>query len=84
MHNAMIYVVISLVVIIFIIGAASIFFEKMIGLELIQTYQSVYFLMLLLKEYPFAFSALGEGLRYANGFDDVIAPNYDRTYTLSN
>ena len=54
----MIYVVISLVAVMFVIGAASIFVEKMIGLELIQTYQSVFFLMLLLKEYPFAFSAL--------------------------
>ena len=58
MHNVMIYVVISLVAVMFVIGAASIFVEKMIGLELIQTYQSVFFLMLLLKEYPFAFSAL--------------------------
>lgn len=52
------YVVYSLVAIIFIIGVASIFFEKMIGLELIQTYQTIYFMMLLLKEYPFEFTAI--------------------------
>lgn len=80
----MVYVVVGLVAVMFMIGVASIFFEKMIGLELIQTFQSVYFLMLLLKEYPYEFTSLNEGLRYANGFDDVIAPDYNRTYPLPN
>lgn len=80
----MLDVVIGVVAIVLGIGVVSIFCEKWIGLELIQTYQSVFFMLLLMKEYPFEFSAVNEGLRYTNGYDDIIPPDYGRTYSLSN
>lgn len=58
MHNIMLYVVIGIVVIVLGIGAVSIFYEKWVGLELIQTFQSVFFMQLLMQEYPFEFSAI--------------------------
>ena len=58
MHNIMLYVVIGIVVIVLGIGVVSICYEKWIGLELIQTYQSVFFLLLLMQQYPFEFSAI--------------------------
>ena len=58
MHDIMLYVVIGIVVIALAVGVVSICYEKWIGLELIQTYQSVFFLLLLMQQYPFEFSAI--------------------------
>ena len=48
------------------------FFEKWIGLELILTYQSFYFLLALLKQLPFELSPFAEVLKYSQGFDGVL------------
>lgn len=48
-----------------------------------QTYQSVYYMMLLLNKFPYELSPLFTILRYSNGFDDIITPEYTRSYTLT-
>jgi hypothetical protein len=53
MHNTLKYVYLAEVLIAILVFAASIFFEKWIGLELIQTFQSIFFAFALLQECPF-------------------------------
>lgn len=72
MHNVMKYVYISVVLLAIIVFVGSIFIEKWIGLELIQTFQSIFFGFSLIKESPFEFSGLIEAIRYSNGFDDIL------------
>lgn len=55
---------------------ASLFFEKWIGLELMQTYQSVYYILILLQQHPWQFTSLIEPLRFSGGYDDI----YSRAY----
>lgn len=83
MHNTLKYVYLAEIIIALIVFATSIFFEKWIGLELIQTFQSIFFCFALLKECPFEFTGMVESFKYSNGFDDLLASDYYRVYTLS-
>jgi hypothetical protein len=84
MHNVLKYVYLALVIIAIIVFAVSLFFEKWIGLELIQTFQGIFFVFAMLQECPFEFSGLVEAMKYANGFDDMVSSGYYKIYTLSN
>ena len=53
MHNILQWVVLFLVVAAVIVMIVSIGYEKWIGLELIQVYQSVFFIFALAKGFPF-------------------------------
>lgn len=52
-HNVLKYVYLVMVIFAMIVFIVSIFFEKWIGLELIQTYQSIFFIFSMLQECPF-------------------------------
>lgn len=58
------------------------FSERMIGIEMIQTIQTVLFTQSVMKTIPSSFSPL-EMLRYASGFNELGKINYARTYTLA-
>ena len=60
MYNIGKWVVLMLVVAALVVMVVSVFMEKWIGLELIQTYQSVYFIWVLATGYPFEVSAVVE------------------------
>lgn len=72
------YVYLSLVLIAIIVFGASIFFEKWIGLEYIQTFQPVFFIFAFLKECPFEFSGLIYAIRYSNGYGDILTHAFQR------
>lgn len=76
------YVVLGLVGLALLVCIGSIFWEKWIGLELIQTYQSVFFILSMAKGIPFEFSSLTEKLKYSNGYGDFFTSSYDQIYTL--
>lgn len=59
-HNAMQYVVLILICMMIIVFIASIFFEKWIGLELAQTFQSVFFIFTLADGFAVEFTAITE------------------------
>jgi hypothetical protein len=84
MHNALKWVFVGLVVVAVAVFCASLFYEKWIGLELVLTFQSIFFAFVMLQECPFEFSGMVEALRYSNGFDDLLVSGYSRIYTLSN
>lgn len=58
MHNTLKYVYLAEIIIAILVFIASIFYEKWIGLELIQTFQSIFFCFALLQECPFEFSGI--------------------------
>jgi hypothetical protein len=78
------YLFISLIVLTILVFIISIFYEKWIGLEHIQVYQSQFFLCSYLNQYPFEFTPIYETLKYSNGYNDILPNDYYRTYTLSN
>lgn len=84
MHNIFSYIMYATIAIVFIVVFVSIAYEKWIGLELIQTYQTVFYIFLLMKEFPYELRALTDSLRYSQGYDDVIADDIMRIYKLSN
>jgi len=83
MYNILKWVVLLLVVAALIVMVVSVFFEKWIGLELIQTYQSVFFIWALATGYPFELSAFVTWMRYSNGYDDILNSDYEQMYSLS-
>lgn len=52
-HNILRWIVLFLVIAAVVVFVVSIGFEKWIGLELIQTYQGVFFILAFGKGYPF-------------------------------
>ena len=60
----------------------SIISEKMIGVELIQTLQTVLFAMAVMGNIPSSLSPL-ENLQYSNGFNNVQGTDNTRTYTFA-
>jgi hypothetical protein len=84
LHNILQYIVLALVLGATGVIVASIFFEKWIGLELMQTFQAVYFIFSLADGFPFEWSPLTEYLKYSNGFDDLLSSDYTEIYPLPN
>lgn len=84
MYNGLKWVVLVLVLAAIIVTIVSVFMEKWIGLELIQTYQTVYFIWVMADGYAFELDAIIRMLRYSNGYDDVLSSDYEYIHTLSN
>ena len=82
MHNVLRYGVWLILLVVLVVFWASICFEKWIGLELIQTYQSVFFILSLAQGFPFEFSAITENVKYTNGYDDSFSSEYEQVYTF--
>lgn len=76
------YVVLILICTMIIVFIASIFFEKWIGLELAQTFQSVFFILTLADGFAVEFTAITEMFQYTNGFNNISNSGYYLIYTL--
>lgn len=56
--------------------------ERMIGVEMIQTLQSVLYTMALMKTCPSTLEPL-QFLRYSNGYNELAGKDYTRVYPLT-
>lgn len=75
-------IVIVLDVLAIIIMFASCISERMIGIEMIQTLQTVLYTQAVMKTTPSSLSPL-QMLRYASGYNEIQGIDYDRTYTFA-
>lgn len=75
-------IVIILDVLAIVIMFASCVSERMIGIEMIQTIQTVLYAQAVMKTTPSSLSPL-QMLRYASGYNEAQGIDYDRTYTFA-
>lgn len=75
-------IVIVLDVLAIVVMFASCVSERMIGIEMIQTIQTVLYAQAVMKTTPSSLSPL-QMLRYASGYNEIQGIDYDRTFTFA-